>query len=52
MYADGFKKRCYPILASLMVDYEKQVLITGIKANMQYSICHIPLKERELVTQL
>ena len=32
--ADGYKRRCYPILAGLMVDYEEQVLITGIKANM------------------
>ena len=49
--ADGFKQRCYPILAGLMVDYEEQVLITGVKANMQCSICHVPLKERERVTK-
>ena len=50
-YADGFKRRCYPVLAGLMVDYEEQVLITGVKANMQCSICHVPPKEREYVTK-
>ena len=48
---DGFKRRCYPVLAGLMVDYEEQVLITGVKANMQCSICHVPPKERECVTK-
>ncbi|MCJ1347985.1 hypothetical protein MMC31_006215, partial [Peltigera leucophlebia] len=28
--ANGFKRRCYPVFAGLMVDYEKQVLITGV----------------------
>ena len=32
--ADGYKRRCYPILAGLMVDYKEQILITCIKANM------------------
>ena len=49
--ANGFKRRCYPVLAGLMVDYEEQVLITGVKANMQCSICHVPPKERERVTK-
>ena len=49
---DGYKRRCYPVVASLMMDYEDQVLITGIKANMQCSICHVPPKEGELVTRL
>ena len=49
--ADGYKRRCYLVLAGLMVDYEEQVLITGIKANMQCSICHVPPKVRELVTR-
>ena len=49
--ADGFKRRCYPVLAGLMVDYEEQVLITGVKANIQCSICHVPPKERECVTK-
>ncbi len=49
--ANGYKRRCYPVLAGLMVDYEEQVLITDIKANMQCSICHVPPKERDLVTR-
>ena len=49
--ADGFKRRCYPIFAGLMVDYEEQVLITGVKTNMQCSICHLPPKERKRVTK-
>ena len=51
VYVDGYKRRCYPVLAGLMMDYKEQVLITGIKTNMQYSICYIPPKERELVTR-
>ena len=47
--ANGFKRYCYLVLAGLMVDYEEQVLITGIKANMQCSICYVPLKKRECV---
>ena len=51
MYADGYKRRCYPILVGLIVDYEEQVLITNSKANMQYTISHVPPKKRELVTR-
>ena len=50
--ADGYKRRYYPILASLMVDYKEQVLITGIKVNIQCSICHVLPKERKLGTRL
>lgn len=39
--ANSYKKCCYPVLVGLMVDYEEQVLVTGIKANMQYLICHM-----------
>ena len=49
---DGYKKHCYPILTGFIVDYTEQVLITGIKTNMQCLICHIPPKEKKLVTQL
>ncbi len=34
-----------------MVDYEEQVFITGIKANMQCSIWLAPTKKREIVTK-
>ncbi len=50
--ANGFKQRCYPILAALIVDYEEQVFITSIKVNMQCPICYVPLKKREIVTKL
>ena len=50
--ADGFKRRCYPVLVGLMVDYEEQVLITGVEANMECSLCHVSLKKRECVTKL
>ena len=46
LYADSYKKRCYPILADFMIVYKEQVFITSIKANMQYLICYISLKER------
>lgn len=50
IYVDDYKRCCYPILVGFMVDYKKQVLIIGIKANMQYSICLILSKKRELIT--
>ena len=43
-YADSFKRRFYPVFVGLMVDYEEQVLITDVKANMQYSIYQVPPK--------
>ena len=52
VYVDSYKRRCYPVLAGFMVDYKEQVFITGIKANMQCSICHVSPKEKELVTRL
>ena len=52
VYVDGYKRRCYPVLAALMVDYKQQVLIIDIKANMQCSICHVLPKKRELITRL
>ena len=52
MYADSYKRRCYSILESFIVDYKEQVLITGIKGNMQCLIYYILPKEKELVTRL
>ena len=49
--ADGFKRCCYLVFAGLMVDYKEQVLITGVKANMQCSICHVPPKKKERMTK-
>lgn len=51
-YTNSFKQYYYPILAALIIDYEKQVLITGIKANMQYLLYYILQKERKIVTKL
>ena len=49
--ANGFKHRYYLILAGVIVDYKEQVLITGIKINMQCFICHIALQKREILTK-
>ena len=38
---DGLKRHYYSILAGVIVDYKEQVLITKIKANVQYSICDV-----------
>ena len=35
-----------------MIDYKEQILIIGIKANMQYLICHVLPKIREIVREL
>lgn len=34
VYADGYRKHCYLVLANFMVNYKKQVFITKIKINM------------------
>jgi hypothetical protein len=44
--ADGSIRLCYTIIAAITVDYEEQVLITGI-ASSTCPICHVPLRERE-----
>ena len=41
IFVDGLKCCCYPILADVIIDYKEHVLITGIKANTQYSICYV-----------
>ena len=51
MYTDGYKHYCYLILTGFMVNYKEQVFIIGIKTNMQYLICYILLKEKELVIE-
>jgi hypothetical protein len=45
--ADGRQRRCHPIIAGFMADYEEQVLITGIKKAQHCSICTVPPHERE-----
>ena len=34
MYANNYKKWCYPVLRGFMVDYKEQVLIIDIKVNI------------------
>ena len=51
VYANGYKRCCHSILAGFMMDYKDQVLIIDIKVNMQCSICHVLLKEKELITR-
>ena len=51
-YSDSFKQHCFPILAGLMVDYKKQVLIINSKANMQCSLCHVSPKKRKYMRKL
>lgn len=46
MYTNDYKKHYYLLLANFIVDYKEQVIIMGIKANMQYLIYYIsPKKE-------
>lgn len=49
---NDYKRRCYSVLAGLMVDYEEHVFIINIKTNMQCLIYYISSKKLELVTQL
>ena len=46
--ANGYKICCYPILAGFIVDYKEQVFSIYIKANMQYSICHVSPKQKRI----
>ena len=46
VYANDYIKHCYPIQANLMLDYKEQVLITGIKSNMQCSIYNVLPKKK------
>ena len=49
--ADGHNRQCYPIIAGFMIDYEEQVLITGIKKAQHCSICTVPPHKRENLTK-
>lgn len=40
-------QQCHPIITSISVNYEEQVIITGIKLGMQCSICLVPPNKRE-----
>ncbi len=47
MCADRHVRQCYPIIVSMSINYEEQVVITGIRSGMQYSMYQVPPKERE-----
>lgn len=44
--ADGHTRRGYPILCGIIVDYQEQTLITGVKNNQRCTICKVPPKGR------
>jgi hypothetical protein len=48
--ADSFMQKYYPIIARMIVNYEEQILITGIKSGQYCSICQVPPKERKNLT--
>ena len=50
MYTAGYKSCHYSVLAIFIIDYKKQVFITSIKSNIQYLICFILIKKKDLVT--
>ena len=45
--ADGWTRRCFPVIAAMALDYEEQVKITGVKSNIHCTICTIPPNQRE-----
>ena len=45
--SDGWYRRCFPMLAVMAIDYEEQVLITGVKSNRHCSLCTIDPDMRE-----
>lgn len=52
VYINSYKRSYYPILADFIINYNEQVIIIDIKANMKYLICYILSKERKLITEL
>ena len=52
MCADGNVRQCHTIVAGMSVDYEEQIVITGIKSGMQCSMWQVPPKKRENVCKM
>lgn len=48
-YTNNFKQYYYFVVASLMVNYKKQVFITNINVNMQYFLYNILQKKIEII---
>jgi hypothetical protein len=40
--ADGWYRRCHPVIAGISADYEEQVAFTGIKQTRQCPVCQVP----------
>lgn len=45
--ADGYHRHCHPIIAGMMVDYEEQALITGVKNLKHCTVCQVRPGDRE-----
>jgi Plavaka transposase len=45
--ADGHDRKCFPILAGIMADYEEQALLTGVMSGRQCTVCIVPPSKRE-----
>lgn len=49
--ADDKIRKCYPVLAGIMADYEEQVMIAGVKSGHHCTICEVPPNERQNLTK-
>ena len=49
---NGFKFHCYLIFMDVIIVYKEQVFSTGIKANLQCFICHVPTQQQENLIKL
>jgi hypothetical protein len=45
--ADSQSRQCHPVIADFMIDYEEQILITGVKMNQQCTICQVSSQKQE-----
>lgn len=52
MCVDRNVQQCNPIIAGMSVDYQEQVVITGIKSGMQCSICHVLISQASITTSI
>jgi len=45
--ADGWTRRCFPVIAAMSIDYEEQVAVTGVKSGRHCTMCDVDPDERE-----
>ena len=45
--ADGWTRRCFPVIAAMAIDHEEQVKVTGVKSNQHCTMCKVAPTERE-----